>query len=370
MNSLRVISTFICSFTVMISSSAYAKEGQSCLTLLLSASEKNKKHSQTLHPELYGFPNTPEGRLKLSRLYSRCLEGTPQSDHLLRIHDAQLKTTLMAISLGTSVVGYTVKNWEKPKDFFWFAQFGLGQIFGRLTKLFKDKIKLEKVNSKYKQTMDFFLSRIVDGAITVGTNSFNDYRKSQSYKVQKDSSHNSSQKSIEDYATELENNPKKFDEFYETLKAKIMYLILYLNDPHIAFGDIEQQSTLSSFTKEDFENPEMAPVILAAVLAQENARKNAILNTGNFEVDSFLFDSFYGGAKLSLDVAMTSVSRQILCLNHLKPHAGMMQMIGANILYQAIFADYYGVVYTLSKEFVIGSEENTVERGKTIYKNR
>lgn len=313
--------------------------------------EKTKK----LDLKLYGIKNTPAGRREFERIYAECM--TPNSTLLKDRADEKVNTVFSRISYATMIGGYTYSNWEKPKDIMWFFNLGFGMGFGAIASKIQSALIIDQGHRYHYLVKDYLFGRGTDLTYMGITFFFPDKEKNE-VQIKLDELKHSPQFQAD--MIELKkyiDNPNHIERFKKEIFNALSHME-FINLGLGRHGDID----FNHLTPKDLEDKSVQKVVLAAIVAEEYERKNALLQTGSLTTDSFIFDSFYAALKVPKDIYLQKISTQVMCLNMFNPSRGVKQVIAINVVNQILFADYFGVVYKILKSEINGSDENTVER--------
>lgn len=340
---------FVLICSLILSVSSYATDD--CMGLMhaffnhddgLAVSNQTSKMDITK----YGLKENPTDRLKFETLYRQCTMN--EKNDIKTLVDKRFMKIQYGMSAATTIVGYTQMNWDKEKNFEWFARLGFGVTFGTLANAIYFKIMTNNSNRFMSVIKDYAFSRVATLSFIGGSSVFFDPHKNETEKfnnLKNDPKFKEDIKKLKAYADQ--------SNIYERYKKE---LIAYLSKQKVidlGLG-VHQGVDFDKLTPKDLEDKDIQDVVIAAILAQEYENYKAPLNvTGGYMEDLYLFDSVYSIIKIPKDIIVTNIMSRALCLNTNNPARGYTQAIGVMALNQIFFADFYGISYRVLRSELI-----------------
>ncbi len=350
----------------LISQQSSAESFEKCQSIMSHLFKKErqlqslKQQASKKDLKIYGLKNTPADKAKFEKLFIKCNEpGIKEFDQTT---SRQINYTFNAISVGTMVGGYTYSNWDKPKDVEWFFRLGLGIGFGAVSGHIQTKL-IKETGDKYKDLVFSFLyGRSADAVFMKIDEKLISSLIEKEEDLFKIKLAGSDKKSLEAYTRYKELLNDK--DYYEKFRANILASFSYVDIVNLGIGKVGDKD-FNHLTVDDLKDKDVQDVVIASLIAEAKkkmAKENALIHTGNNELDIFIFDSLYNAFKIPKDIIVNHYTSKIICMNMYNPKRGFTFAVGLNVLNQILFADYFGATYRLLKYEMIGSDENLVEK--------
>lgn len=302
-----------------------------------------KSKSNDIDITKFGLEENSMNRTKFERLYAQCM--SPNKNQIKLLAQNEVNKTFQVMSLATTIVGYTETNWQKPKDLEWFGRLGYTLTFGAICGQLYSKIIKDDGNK-----FQFLIKDYLFGRITLLSWAYGDNYIFGPEKKIKDKLENL--KSSPHFTSDIQKLKKYVgnDEIFERFKHDVLVNLSHLEEINLGLG-IHQGVDFDHLSPKDLNDPDIAKIVFAAILAQEyETSSKGIITLGTSNLDAFAYDSMYSILKIPKDIFVHKMTNQIMCLNLHNTNRGLVQVIGINTLNQILFADYYGITYRALKQ--------------------
>lgn len=239
------------------------------------------------------------------------------------------------MGMATNITMYSYFNWDKEKDFTWFAKFGYDISMGQAMNYVNSKIVTNNKDSYFMKSLKNY-----------GVYSVSDLGSSLLYsKIFGDSNED-----IETLLAELQKDPnfkeemKKLHKVLDDAKANENLV----NRMEYLFTDKEFDP--EKITPKDLESPEMRELFLELIAKRiyyENM--GGVIQTGSPAYDRFAFSRLYGVVASTKGMAINLVIYNILCMGGANPALAYLKAGSVFIIDNLITCYYY---YKFRREMI------------------
>jgi hypothetical protein len=252
------------------------------------------------------------------------------------------------MSAATAVVGYSTANWQKEKNLDWYEHLGFNLAFGAIFGAFYYKLINDDGNKFKFIIQDYLFGRI--SIITYAGSSLALFSSEKQngkkiLKLQESPTFNEDIKALAKYANE--------ETLFKRYKNEVIKYLKNSDEINLGIG-VHLGVNFNHLTPDDLNDPDIQKVVIAAILSKEYNEQKGAISFGDPNLDFLAFDSLYSLAKIPKDLWLLKYSIQLMCLNLNNPRRGIIQLIGIQTINQILFADYYGITYTVLKKDIVG----------------
>lgn len=274
-----------------------------------------------------------EERRIFENLYNSCKGGTNSESQ--ENASKKFRRFRAVMGMSSNIVMYSYTNWDKNKDFNWFAKLGYELAMGEAMGYLNTKIVTNPKASYWKKA-----------AKNYGVFSVSDAANSALYGKLFGVSNKAAEKKIEDLKMDpqFQAEAKRLHELLDQMKAD-EGLLTKIN---AAFTNADYDP--EKLTPKDLEDPEMHALFLEIMsrdLYYESA--GGLIQTGSTGMDRYTFSRLYGVIASTKGMAVNLMIYHILCMGGANPQQAYLKA-GALYVVDNLITSYY--YYKFRKQMI------------------